>query len=107
MATWSTLCWLRREQRVGRHRLAWQTGLPRSTIYAALRRHQLSRLDRLEPRPPVVATRPAVMVHPALRNEARSRSRLVPADAMVRVDSPFGDSTASLQPEEGVPVDNP
>ena len=48
------LCRLRRELRVGPHRLAWQTGVPRSTIYALLRRHGLGRLDRLEPRPPVI-----------------------------------------------------
>jgi transposase InsO family protein len=60
------LCRLRREQRVGPHRLAWQTGLSRSTIYAILRRHQLSRLDRLEPRPPVVRyerAAPGELVH--------------------------------------------
>ncbi len=48
------LCRLRREQRVGPHRLAWQTGLSRSTVYALLRRHGLGNLDRLEPRPPIV-----------------------------------------------------
>ena len=48
------LCRLRRQLRVGPHRLAWQTGLSRSTIYAVLRRRRLSRLDRLEPRPPVL-----------------------------------------------------
>jgi transposase InsO family protein len=48
------LCALRRQLRIGPHRLAWQTGLSRSTIYAVLRRHRLSRLDRLEPRPAVV-----------------------------------------------------
>jgi transposase InsO family protein len=48
------LCALRRQLRVGPHRLAWQTGLSRSTIYAILRRQRLSRLNRLEPRPPVV-----------------------------------------------------
>jgi transposase InsO family protein len=48
------LCRLRRELRVGPHRLAWQTGLSRSTVYALLRRHGLGRLDRLEPRPPVI-----------------------------------------------------
>jgi transposase InsO family protein len=48
------LCRLRRELRVGPHRLAWQTGLSRSTVYAVLRRHGLGRLSRLEPRPPVV-----------------------------------------------------
>jgi transposase InsO family protein len=54
------LCRLRRDGRVGPHRLAWQTGLSRSTIYAILRRHGLSRLDRLEPRPPVVRYERAV-----------------------------------------------
>jgi len=48
------LCRLRREQRVGPHRLAWQTGLARSTVYAVLRRHGLGRLSRLEPRSPIV-----------------------------------------------------
>ncbi len=48
------VCRLRRQLRVGPHRLAWQTGLPRSTIYAILRRQHLGRLDRLEPRPPVI-----------------------------------------------------
>jgi transposase InsO family protein len=48
------LCRLRRELRVGPHRLAWQTGLSRSTVYALLRRQGLGRLDRLEPRPPVI-----------------------------------------------------
>ena len=48
------LCRLRLEQRVGPHRLAWQTGLPSSTVYAILRRQGLGRLDRLEPRPPIV-----------------------------------------------------
>lgn len=48
------LCRLRRQLRVGPHRLAWQTGVSRSTIYAVLRRRGLARLDRLEPRPPVI-----------------------------------------------------
>ena len=48
------LCRLRRQLRVGPHRLAWQTGLARSTVYALLRRHGLGRLDRLEPRPPII-----------------------------------------------------
>jgi len=48
------LCRLRRELRVGPHRLAWQTGLSPSTVYALLRRHGLGRLDRLEPRPPII-----------------------------------------------------
>ena len=60
------LCRLRREQRVGPHRLAWQTGLARSTVYAVLRRHGLGRLDRLEPRPPVIRyerAAPGELVH--------------------------------------------
>ncbi len=48
------LCRLRREQRVGPHRLAWQTGLSRSTIYAILERHGLGRLGRLAPPPAVI-----------------------------------------------------
>lgn len=48
------LCRLRHQLRVGPHRLAWQAGISRSTIYAVLRRRRLNRLDRLEPRPAVV-----------------------------------------------------
>jgi transposase InsO family protein len=60
------LCGLRRQLRVGPHRLAWQTGMSRSTIYAVLRRSGLGRLDRLEPRPPVVRyerAAPGELVH--------------------------------------------
>jgi transposase InsO family protein len=60
------LCARRRELRVGPHVLAWQTGLPRSTVYAVLRRHGLGRLDRLEARPAVVRyerERPGELVH--------------------------------------------
>jgi transposase InsO family protein len=60
------LCRLRRQLRVGPHRLAWQTGLSRSTIYALLRRSGLGRLDRLEPRPPTVRyerAAPGELVH--------------------------------------------
>lgn len=60
------LCARRRERRVGPHVLAWETGLARSTVYALLRRHGLGRLDRLEPRPPVVRyerQRPGELVH--------------------------------------------
>jgi transposase InsO family protein len=53
-ATVEEICQLRRQRRVGPHCLAWQTGLSRSTIYAILERHGLGRLDRLDPRPPVV-----------------------------------------------------
>ena len=42
------ICRLRRELGVGPHRLAWLLSLPRSTIYAVLRRAGLHRLDRLE-----------------------------------------------------------
>lgn len=60
------LCARRRELRVGPHVLAWEAGLPRSTVYALLRREGLGRLDRLEPRPPVVRyerERPGELVH--------------------------------------------
>ena len=54
------------ELHAGPHVLGWETGLARSTVYAFLRRHGLSRLDRLEPRPPVVRyerERPGELVH--------------------------------------------
>jgi len=60
------LCARRREQRVGPHRLAWEAGLARSSVYAILRREGLGRLDRLDPRPPVVRyerERPGELVH--------------------------------------------
>ncbi len=60
------LCARRLERREGPDRLAWETGLARSTVYAVLRRHGLGRLDRLEPRPPVVRyerERPGQLVH--------------------------------------------
>lgn len=60
------LCARRLERRVGPHVLAWEAGLPRSTVYALLRREGLSRLDRLEPRAPVVRyerQRPGELVH--------------------------------------------
>jgi transposase InsO family protein len=50
----AALCARRRELRVGPHVLAWAAKLAPSTAYAILRRHDLGRLDRLEPRPPVV-----------------------------------------------------
>jgi transposase InsO family protein len=71
------LCRLRRQLRVGPHRLAWRTGLSRSTIYAVLRRRQLSRLDRLEPRPPVVRyerAAPGDLVH----LDTKSLGRIMP-----------------------------
>jgi hypothetical protein len=40
------------ETRLGPHVLAWETGLPRSTVYAILVRRGLNRLDRLETPPP-------------------------------------------------------
>jgi len=60
------ICARRRELRVGPHVLGWESGLPRSTVYAFLRRAGLSRLNRLEPRPPVVRyerSRPGELVH--------------------------------------------
>jgi len=61
------LCARRRSQlRVGPHVLGWESGLARSSVYAILRREGLSRLDRLEPRPPVVRyerDRPGELVH--------------------------------------------
>jgi transposase InsO family protein len=60
------LCALRRQRRVGPHVLAWQLDLPRSSIYAILRRHRLNRLDRLDPAPAVVRyerQRPGELVH--------------------------------------------
>ena len=65
-ATVDELCRLRRQLRVGPHRLAWRTGLSRSTIYAVLRRRGLARLDRLEPRPPIIRyerAAPGELVH--------------------------------------------
>jgi transposase InsO family protein len=60
------VCARRRELRVGPHVLAWEAGLARSTVYAFLRRAGISRLDRLEPREPVVRyerERPGELVH--------------------------------------------
>lgn len=60
------LCARRRERRVGPHVLAWEAGLARSSVYAILRREGLSRLDRLEPRPPVIRyerEQPGELVH--------------------------------------------
>lgn len=62
----AALCARRRALRVGPHVLGWQTGLPRSSVYAILRREGLGRLDRLEPRPPIVRyerARPGELVH--------------------------------------------
>ncbi|MGH7609927.1 MAG: IS481 family transposase [Candidatus Dormibacteria bacterium] len=42
------ICRLRRERKLGPHRLAALTGHPRSTCYAVLRRHGLERLDFLD-----------------------------------------------------------
>ena len=60
------VCARRLDQRVGPHVLGWETGLARSTVYGILRRHGLARLDRLDPRPPVVRyerARPGELVH--------------------------------------------
>jgi transposase InsO family protein len=34
--------------KLGPHQLAWRLGLPRSTVYAVLRRHGMNRLDRMD-----------------------------------------------------------
>ena len=39
---------LRRRKKLGPHRLATRLGVPRSTCYAVLKRHQLQRLDRID-----------------------------------------------------------
>jgi transposase InsO family protein len=60
------VCARRLELRAGPHVLGWESGLARSTVYAFLRRAALNRLDRLEPRPPIVRyerERPGELVH--------------------------------------------
>jgi transposase InsO family protein len=60
------VCARRLELHAGPHVLGWEADLARSTVYAFLRRRGLSRLDRLEPRPPVVRyerERPGELVH--------------------------------------------
>ena len=62
----AAVCARRLETRLGPDGLAWETGLARSTVYALLRRHGLARLDRLEPRPPIVRyerDRPGELIH--------------------------------------------
>lgn len=34
--------------KLGPHQLGWRLGLPRSTVYAVLRRHGMNRLDRID-----------------------------------------------------------
>jgi transposase InsO family protein len=60
------ICARRLELRAGPHVLAWEAGLARSTVYAFLARRSLNRLDRLEPKAPVVRyerERPGELVH--------------------------------------------
>lgn len=60
------ICARRRERRVGPHVLGWELALPRSTVYAVLRRAGLNRIDRLEPAAPVVRyerARPGELIH--------------------------------------------
>jgi len=45
---------LRRRERWGPHRMSWEIGVARSTIYAVLRRLGINRLKRLEPKEPMV-----------------------------------------------------
>lgn len=68
------LCARRRERRVGPHVLGWEAGIAPSTVYAILRRHGLSRLDRLEPRADVVRyerERPGELIHLDTKQLAR------------------------------------
>jgi transposase InsO family protein len=44
----ATICGLRRERGVGPHRLAWELGRPRSTVYGVLRRAGLSILRTMD-----------------------------------------------------------
>lgn len=70
----AALCARRRERRVGPHVLGWEARLAPSTAYDILRRHDLGRLDRLEPRPPVVRyerERPGELVHLDTKQLAR------------------------------------
>ncbi len=62
----AALCARRRELRVGPHVLGWEIGLAHSSVYAILRREGLGRLDRLDPRAPIVRyerARPGELVH--------------------------------------------
>jgi transposase InsO family protein len=70
----AAVCARRLESRAGPHVLAWEARLPRSTVYAILRRASLNRLDRLEPRAPVVRCereRPGELVHLDTKQLAR------------------------------------
>lgn len=57
----------RRRRRQGPHRLAWQLGMPRSTVYGVLRRHGMSRLAHTDRTSGVVVRyereRPGELVH--------------------------------------------
>lgn len=56
----------RRELREGPHLLGWRLGVAASTVHAILRRHGCSRLEREQPREPVVRyqrDRPGELVH--------------------------------------------
>jgi transposase-like protein len=89
------LCRLRRQLRVGPHRLAWQTGFSRSTIYAILRRQGLGRLDRLEPRPPLIRyerAAPGDLVH----LDTKSLGRISPGGGHRVHGRPQGDSNHGL-----------
>jgi transposase InsO family protein len=67
----------RRRLKVGPHRLGPELGHPRSTVYAVLRRHGLSRLDHLD-RPTAVAVRyererPGELIHVDVKKLGRVR----------------------------------
>jgi transposase InsO family protein len=55
------ICAVRRSQGWGPHRIEWALGVARSTVYVVLRRHGLSRLDRLHR----VSRQPVRYEHPA------------------------------------------
>ncbi|MEX2032671.1 MAG: hypothetical protein WEA81_07370 [Dehalococcoidia bacterium] len=42
------MCGIRRSQGFGPHRIAWELGLHRSTVYAILRRSGPNQLDRMQ-----------------------------------------------------------
>jgi transposase InsO family protein len=77
----------RRERRLGPHPLGWRLGLAASTVYAILRRHGCSRLQRERPREPVVRyqrERPGELVHIDVKPLGRIRRRRDPASGRLR-----------------------
>jgi transposase InsO family protein len=57
---------LRRRRRWGPHRIGWLLGIARSTVYAILRRAGMHRLERIQPREPIVRyehAHPGALLH--------------------------------------------